>query len=96
MSFPSNGLGCIFLSREMAADGGAGAAVPVCEEKDRLQKAYRVANGDFIRAVAVLNKRTAVMVKKDYARMRQYVEEARVRCREARAALDRHSEEHGC
>jgi hypothetical protein len=38
----------------------------------------------------------AHLAGKEYDRLRQYIEAARLRSEEARQALDQHIEEHGC
>jgi hypothetical protein len=67
-----------------------------CKEKDRLMRLYIVAASDYSRAVQLLQRRAGVMEKADYDELRGFAEEARKTADEARAALDRHTAEHGC
>jgi len=71
-------------------------AVPACEEKDRLARAYSFALSDYSRAVALLQKRSGVMSKQDYKDIHNFVERARGQIEHARAALEKHTAEHGC
>jgi hypothetical protein len=70
--------------------------VPACEEKDRLTRASSFAVSDYSRAVAVLQERTGVMSKEDYETINSFVEKARKQVDHARAALEKHTTEHGC
>jgi len=71
-------------------------AVPACEEKDRLARAYSFALSDYRRAVAVLEKRSGVMSKKDYESIQKFAGKAREQVEYAQAALKKHTAEHGC
>jgi hypothetical protein len=72
------------------------AAARACEEKDHLSRAYGFAASDYVRAAALLNKRTGVMSKQDYEEIRTYAEKVRDLAEQARIALERHIAEHGC
>jgi len=72
------------------------APVPACEEKERLARAYSFALSDYNRAVTLLQKRSGVMSKLDYEDIHNFVERAGKQTEHARAALERHTAEHGC
>lgn len=78
------------------ANSTAAGPVTSCSEKERLNHAYRVANSDYTRAFALLNKMAEVMSEQEYSPIRRFVAETRSRCREIRKALDRHIADHGC
>jgi hypothetical protein len=67
-----------------------------CKEKDRLMRLYIEAASDYSGAVQLLQRSAGVMKKPDYDELRGFAEEARKTAEEARAALDRHTAEHGC
>jgi hypothetical protein len=67
-----------------------------CEEKERLQSVSLVADSDYSRATVLLDRRRGIMPGDEYSKMKQFVEEARLRRVEARKALDRHTCSHGC
>jgi hypothetical protein len=71
-------------------------AVPACEEKDRLARAYSFALSEHSRAVAVLEKRSGVVSKQDYENIQKLVEKAREQVEYVQAALKKHAAEHGC
>jgi hypothetical protein len=74
--------------------GSAAEPAPICDKKERLHRAYWMATADYERA---FNYTAWTHVSgKEYDRLRQYIEEARLRSEEARQALDRHIAEHGC
>jgi hypothetical protein len=75
---------------------GTTGAVPACEEKSRLLRAYSFASSDYKRALEVLNRRTGVLLEGDYKTIRAFAEETRQLAEQARAALDKHIAEHGC
>ena len=70
--------------------------MPACEEKDRLARAWSFAVSDYNRTVAVLQERTGVMSKQDYETIHTFVEKARKQVDDARAAIEKHTAEHGC
>ena len=72
------------------------AAKRSCEEKDRLLRAYSFATADYMRAVRLLEERSGVMPKRDYEEIRKYAEKTREVSEQARAALEKHTVEHGC
>jgi len=67
-----------------------------CGEKDRIERAYRIATADCGRAVQVLQRYAGSMLLEEYQRLRKFSEEARLRCEQARLELERHCAEHGC
>ena len=69
---------------------------PVCEEKSNLLRVYSFATSDYSRAVMVLHERMRVMSKQDYEEIRAFAEKTRKLADQARAALDKHTAEHGC
>ena len=73
----------------------AAAPAPDCQQKKRLHHIYELAVGDYSRAFGLLQS-GVVMHGPSYDRLRQYIEEVRLRSEEAREALDRHIEGHGC
>ena len=73
----------------------AAAPAPDCQEKKRLHHVYELAVGDYSRAFGLLES-GVVMHGPEYDRLREYIEASRLRSEEARQALDRHIEEHGC
>jgi hypothetical protein len=73
----------------------AAAPAPDCQQKKRLHRICELAVGDYSRAFGLLQS-GVVMHGPRYDRLRQYIEEVRLRSEEARQALDRHIEEHGC
>jgi hypothetical protein len=56
-----------------------------CAEKVRLLHEYQVAADNYSRAVMVLSRRSGVMSKDDYTRIRDYSEVARTQAEAARA-----------
>jgi hypothetical protein len=76
--------------------GQTTAAIPACEEKARLVRLYAFATSDYQRAVLVLHERLGVMSKKEYQEIRAFAEKTRELADQARAALDQHTNEHGC
>ena len=80
----------------MMTNPSAAGVAPSCVEKERLHHAYRIANSDYTRAFALLNRMAGAIPEEQYAPIRRFVVETRLRCREIRRALDRHLAEHGC
>jgi hypothetical protein len=78
------------------ANPDATGTAHACEEKERLENTYRIAEADYSRAFLLLSERTGVMTKPEYAKLHEFAEEALQRRLAARAALDRHTSEHGC
>jgi hypothetical protein len=72
-----------------------GAAL-ACEEKDRLARSFAIALSDYSRTVALLQERAGVMSKQDYEAIHTFVEKAQIQVDHARAALEKHTAEHGC
>jgi hypothetical protein len=77
---------------------GAGemATVLVCEEKERLHRAYSFAASDYSRALQVLRRRLGTISKEEYQRLRAFAEKTRELTEQTRLALERHSVSHGC
>lgn len=74
----------------------AAETISSCAEKDRLLRALHVATVDYTRAATVLQECVGVMKKEDYSRIRNYVEEVRIKVEDTRRAVERHASEHGC
>jgi len=74
----------------------ASRAARTCDEKAELLRAYSFAASDYGRAVQVLNDHLGTLRKDEYEKMRKFSEKARREADEARAALERHTAEHGC
>jgi hypothetical protein len=75
---------------------GPTGAVPACEEKSRLLRAYSFASADYGRALEVLNRRTGVLREEEYKTIRTFAEKTRQLVEQARTALEKHISEHGC
>jgi len=67
-----------------------------CPEKANLLNEYDTAAAEFSRTVTVLNRRMGIMSREDYVRILRFSEQARIRSEQARLALERHVNEHGC
>jgi hypothetical protein len=67
-----------------------------CDEKAALLRAYSFAASDYGRAVKVLHEHLGTLLKGEYEKMREFSERAMRTADEARAALARHTAEHGC
>ena len=74
----------------------ASASSSVCAEKQRLVAAYDAATNAFAAAVTSLHERMGTSSKSDYTRLRQTVDEARLKSEQARLALEGHIETHQC
>lgn len=75
------------------------AAKPVpgsCQEKTRLLEEFRESLRLFGLAVRALASARPSATKTEYERLKISSEQARKKSEEARLALDRHVEEHGC
>ena len=83
-------------TQAMGNTGTAAGLEPACSEKEKLHHAYRVANSDYTRAFALLNRMAGVLPQEKYSPIREFVVETRLRCRDIRRQLDRHIAEHGC
>jgi hypothetical protein len=66
-----------------------------CEEKTRLVAEYNRATLVYARAISVLCHKTAPP-ESDYDQLRGEADQARVKCMEARLALECHRVQHGC
>jgi hypothetical protein len=75
---------------------GTTGAQPACEEKTLLSRVYSFAASDYGRAVMVLHERVGKLTKRDYEDIRSFSDKARETAEQARAALDKHTAEHGC
>jgi hypothetical protein len=67
-----------------------------CVEKSRLLYRYDAFLAEYSRTVSFLYKRVGVLRKEDYQEISTFTDEARVRCEEARLALEDHIRDHGC
>ena len=67
-----------------------------CEQKQRLLHKYETAVSEYSRSVSVLKNRLGVLEREEYVRIQRFTEEARVRAEEARIALEKHVQQHGC
>ena len=76
--------------------GVSQVAVPVCEEKERLLRAYSFAASDYSRAVQVLQRRLGTLSKEEYQKLRAFAERTRELTEQTRLALERHSAGHSC
>lgn len=68
----------------------------VCAEKERLVAAYEADTNAFAATVTNLHERIGTSSKGDYFRLRQTVDEARLKSEQSRLALERHIESHQC
>jgi hypothetical protein len=68
----------------------------VCPEKQHFVAAYKAATNAFAAAVTNLHERMGTSSKSDYSRLRQTVDEARLKSEQARLALEGHIETHRC
>jgi hypothetical protein len=75
---------------------GASATGARCMERERLARELDEARSCYSRAAEMLRGRVGVLEKAEYQRLNQAVEEAWTKMEDARAALDRHIDEHGC
>ena len=67
-----------------------------CEEKARLVAEYNRAALVYSRAISVLNQKKATYPESEYERLRGAADDARIKCKEAHLAFERHMAEHGC
>jgi hypothetical protein len=67
-----------------------------CEEKARLATEYNVTTAAFSEAVKQLHQRIGTSPKKEYTRLTQISNEARVQSEQAQLALEKHIAAHGC
>ena len=78
----------------MASAPGSVPGKDACPEKARLLREYGHAVGEYARNVMVLSAYSHI--RQDYQRVKEQTEELRSKTEAARAALDQHTEEHGC
>jgi hypothetical protein len=76
-----------------AIEAPEGAA---CAEKSRLLYKYDAVLAEYSRTVSFLYRRIGVLRKDDYQEISAFTDESRLRCEEARLALEEHIREHGC
>jgi hypothetical protein len=76
---------------EGASRTGAG-----CAERERLARELDAARSCYGRAAETLRARAGVLEKAEYQRLNRAVDEAWTKLKDARAALDRHIDQHGC
>jgi len=67
-----------------------------CAERERLARELESARSSYSQAAKTLHGRLGVIGKAEYQRLNRAVEEAWTKVEGARAALDRHLDEHGC
>ncbi|HYP07675.1 MAG TPA: hypothetical protein VER03_15685 [Bryobacteraceae bacterium] len=67
-----------------------------CTEKSRLLYKYDAVLAEYSRTVSFLYKRVGVLRKEAYREISDFTDDARLRCEEARIALEEHIREHGC
>jgi hypothetical protein len=68
----------------------------MCERHSELLAAYQKAVALFSTTLDALQAARAIVVKDEYDRMRNYVEQTRLKAEDARIDLERHVVEHGC
>jgi hypothetical protein len=76
---------------EVASRAGAG-----CAERERLARELDAARSCYGRAAETLRERAGVLEKAEYQRLNRAEEEAWTKMEDARAALYRHIDQHGC
>ena len=54
----------------------AAAKASACEEKLRLEQTYRIAHGDYERAVSLLHERRGAMYRMEYDSLSRFADEA--------------------
>jgi hypothetical protein len=67
-----------------------------CAEKSRLLYKYDAVLAEYSRTVSFLYRRVGVLRKNDYQEISAFTDDARLRCEEARLALEEHIRDHGC
>jgi hypothetical protein len=67
-----------------------------CAEKNRLLYKYDAVLAEYSRTVSFLYKRVGVLRKDAYKEISDFTDHARLRCEDARVALETHILEHGC
>jgi hypothetical protein len=77
-------------------DVAATPAPEPCGEKARLLAEYQERVRLYNVAVSALSEARPRANRGDYLRMQRYAEQARQKAEQARLALERHSNEHGC
>jgi alkylation response protein AidB-like acyl-CoA dehydrogenase len=75
---------------------GASKTGVTCMERERLARELDGARSSYSRAAETLRGRVGVLEKAEYQRLNRAVEEAWTKMEDARAALDRHIDEHRC
>jgi hypothetical protein len=73
-----------------------GNIITVCAEKARLLKAYQVTTENFSGSVAQFQQLRGTSQLDEYQHLKQSSDEARIKCEEARIALEKHVAEHTC
>lgn len=67
-----------------------------CPEKNRLLYKYDAVLAEYSRTVSFLYRRVGVLRKDAYTEISEFTDQARLRCEQARVALEEHIREHGC
>ena len=67
-----------------------------CEEKIRLTTEYSRRTLAFSNAVAELHQSVGTHTKEEFARLQRVTDEMRVKCDQARLALEQHTAAHSC
>ena len=67
-----------------------------CAKRIELLDAYAKAVTLFNETVQTLNETRTTGTDEEYDRVREYVEQIRLECRQARITLQTHRREHGC
>ena len=74
----------------------AESATSPCPEKTRLLYQYDALLAEYSRTISFLFKRVGVLRKDAYQEISDFTDNARLRCEDARIALEQHVREHGC
>jgi hypothetical protein len=77
-------------------EDGASRTGVSCAERERLARELDGARSSYSHAAETLRVRVGVIEKAEYQKLNRAVEEAWTKMENARAALDRHIDEHGC
>jgi hypothetical protein len=67
-----------------------------CEEKIRLMKEYSSHALAFSHAVTELHRKVDAHAKEEFTHQQRVADGLRVKCEQARLALEQHTAEHGC
>jgi hypothetical protein len=67
-----------------------------CEGKIRLTTAYSSHTLAFAHAVTELHQKVSTHTKEEFTHLQRVADELRVKCEQARLALEQHTAAHGC